>query len=142
MPARLAVRRLSDPIRVRLLDVIIGGVRIRARDYDHAELPAAGDEFTEWIAVAEPGAPVVKSDIRGVIRNAAAGAQADGVGMGALKIIEPEGGVEFTRVVLDQRELCPAHRFVGPGGRRRAFGFGGRARGGGGRARRENEITD
>ena len=34
--------------------VVVGRVRVGARDDDHAELAAAGDQFAERIAVAQP----------------------------------------------------------------------------------------
>ena len=66
-----------------------------------------------------------------VVRDAAAGAEADAVGARAPEVVEPEADVELRRIVLDERELRPAHRPVDPR-RRREPGCGpgrrGRAR--------------
>ena len=106
-----------NPLGMRLLRVVIGGVRIGARDDDHPELAAAGDEFAEHIALAEPRAAVVKRNRRRIIRDTPAAAEAHGVRFRARKIIEPELEIEFARlrVVLDERELRPAHGLVDPG---------------------------
>ena len=39
-----------DPVRVRVVYVLVDGVRIGARDHDHAQLAAARDQFAERIA--------------------------------------------------------------------------------------------
>ena len=41
--------------------------------------------------------------------------QAGGIRMRALEVIQPELHIEFARVILDQRQLRPAHGFVHPG---------------------------
>ena len=112
--ARLAVGGHRDPVGMGGLHIVIGGVRVGARDDDHAELAAAGDEFAEHIAVAQPGAAMVEGNLGRVIRHAAAGAEADGVRLGAREVIEPELQVELARVVLDERQLGPAHGLVDP----------------------------
>ena len=86
----LAVGIHRDPVGMRVVHVLVGGVRIGARDDDHAELAASGHQFAERIAVAEPLAAVVQRNLRGIVRDAAAGAQAGRVGMRALEVIEPE----------------------------------------------------
>ena len=108
-----------DPVRVRRLHVVVGGVRVGAGDDDHAEPPAAGDELAEHVAVAQPRAAVVERNLRRVVGHAAAGAQAGRVGVGAPEVVEPEADVELRRVVLDQGELRPAHRAGDPGRRGR-----------------------
>src|SRR5207342_1520278 len=96
-----------------------------ARDHYHAEAPAAGDELAEDVPLAEPGAPVMERHRGGVVGDAAAGAQADGVRARALEVVEPERDVELDGIVLDERELGPAHRLVDPGrGGRRRGGLG------------------
>ena len=127
----LAVGVDVNPLGMRGLGVVVGRVRIGARDHDHAEFAAARDEFAEHIAVAEPRAAMVKRNRRRVIRHATAAAQAHRVGFRARKIIEPERQVELARIVLDERELRPAHRLVDP--RRRGRNRGRRCGGAGDR---------
>ena len=115
MAARPALRVHGDPIWVRGLNVIIGGVRVGAHEDDQAQFAAAGNQFAQHVAVAQPGAAMVKWNLRRIIRHATAAAEANGVGVGAPEIIQPEGGVELAGVVLHQGELRPAHRFVHPG---------------------------
>jgi hypothetical protein len=64
-------------------------------------------------------ASMMERNIRRVIRDAASRAQADGVGMGAFEIVEPELKVELARIVFDERELRPTHRLVDPAWSRR-----------------------
>jgi hypothetical protein len=85
------------------------------RDHDHPELAATGDEFPEHIAVAEESAAVVERHLGGVVGNASARAEADGVGVDSFEVIEPELGIEFAGIVFDQGQLRPTHRFVDPG---------------------------
>ncbi len=108
-----------DPVRVRRLHVVVGGVRIGAGDDHHPELATPGDELAEHVAAAQPRAAVVEGDLGRVVGDAAAGAQAGGVGVRALEVVEPERDVELHRVVLDQGELRPAHRLVDPRRRER-----------------------
>ena len=120
VPARRAVGADVDPVGVRLLHVVVRRVRIGARDDDHAELATAGHEIAERIAVAEPLAAMMERHRGRVVRDASAGAQAHGVGLRAAEVVEPERRVELPRIVLDERELRPAHRTVDPRGIRRA----------------------
>ena len=115
MPPRLARRVDGDPVGVRGLHVVVGRVRIRARDHDHSELAAAGDELAEHVPLAEPGAAVVERNRGRVVGDTAARAEADRVRARAGEVVEPEGGVELDGIVLDERELGPAHRPRGPG---------------------------
>ena len=114
VPARLAVGVDGDPVGMRALRVVVGGVRIGARDDDHAELAAAGDQIAKRIAVTEPLAAMMERDRGRIVGDAAARAEADGVGFRALEVIEPELRIELARIVLDERELRPAHRAIDP----------------------------
>src|SRR6266516_3314075 len=68
-----------DPIRMRVAYVIVRGVRVGARDYDHAELAAAGDKFAERIGITDPLTAMVQRNFRRIIRDATAGTQTGGV---------------------------------------------------------------
>ena len=114
MAARFARRIHRNPIRVRRLHVVVGRVRIGAADDDHTQPAAAGNEFAEEVAIAKPRATVVERELGRVIRHAAARAEADRVGVSASEVIEPELEVELAWVIIDERELCPAHRSVHP----------------------------
>src|SRR6185503_19807646 len=114
MAAWPAIGLDGDPFRMRLLRVIVSGVRIGAGNHDQAEFAAASDEVPEGIGIGEPLAAVVKWNFCRVIRDAAAGAETNRVGAGALKVIEPKLWVEFAWVILHQSELRSAHRLVHP----------------------------
>ncbi len=105
-----------DPVGVRRLHVVVGGVGIGAGDDDHAEPPTAGDELAQHVAVAQPRAAVVKGDPGRVVGDTATGAEAGGVGMRAAEVVQPERDVELRRLVFDQCQLRPAHRPVDPRG--------------------------
>ena len=116
-PAPLGVH--GDPVRMRVVDVLMCGVRIGARDDVHPELATAGDEFAERVAIAKEPAAMVERDLRRVVGHATAGRQAGRVGVGALEVVEPELRVVLAGIVLDERQLCPPHRLVVPAGGRR-----------------------
>ena len=120
MPAGFPIGAHRDPIRVRRLHVVVGRMRIGAGDDDQAQLPATGHEFTKHVALAKPGAAVMERHLRRIIGHATPRAEAHRVRAGALEVVEPELGIELARVILDERELRPAHGFVHPARRRRS----------------------
>src|SRR6185369_9961147 len=73
---------------------------------------------------------MMKRDLRRIIGDTSAGAEAGRIGVGAFEVIEPEFVVVVAGVIFDQRELSPAHWFVRPtGSRSRGSGrFGGKQR--------------
>ncbi len=125
MATQLAAAVDRDPIRVRLPDVLISGVRIGPGDDVHAELAAAGDQISEWVGVAEPAAAVMKGDPRGIKSHASTGAETSGIGVGAFEVVEPELKIELAGVIFNESELRPAHGAIDPAW----FGAGGRALG-------------
>ncbi len=88
--ARISLRVDRDPIGVRSFGVVVCGVRVGADEHRHAEFAAAGDEFSEDVAIVEPRAAVVEGNCGGIVGDATAAAEADAVGTGALEIVEPE----------------------------------------------------
>ncbi len=114
VPALAAVGVDGDPVGMRVVDILVGRVRIGARHHDHAQLAAARHQLAEGVAVAQPRAAVMQRDLGGIVGHAAAGAQAGGIGMGAPEIIQPESEVVLAGVVFDQRQLRPAHGPVNP----------------------------
>src|SRR5215510_3238171 len=127
-----------NPIGVRLLHVVVCRVRIGAGDHNHPELATPGHEIAEHVACTEPGAAVMQWNLRGIIRDTTAGAQADRVGFRALEVVEPELEIELARVVFDQRELRPSHRLVHP----RRSGRGRDTEWLSGKRRRESELAE
>ena len=107
----------GDPIRVRVTYVIVGGMRVGAGDHHHAQSATPGDQFAEWIRIAEPLTAVVERHNRRIIRDATAGAQTGRVGAGAFEVIEPELRIEFAGIIFNEGKLCPAHGPVDPVGR-------------------------
>ena len=112
-----------NPVRMRLPHVVADRVRIGARDDAHAERAAAGDERAERIRLTEPRAAMVQRHLGRVVGDDAAGAERGGVGVEAAEVVEPELRVEAAGVVLDERELHPAHRPIEPA-RQQLAGFG------------------
>ena len=112
------LRRHGNPVGVRRPHLVADGVGIGARDDVHPERAAAGDERAERIAVPQPRAAMVQRHFRRVVRDDAAGAQAGGVGAHAAEVVEPELRIEAAGIVLDERELDPAHRPIEPPGQR------------------------
>src|SRR5260221_7006485 len=122
--ARRAVGADRDPVGVGGPDVLADRVGIGARDDLHAERAAPCHERAERIGLSQPRAAVVQRHFGRVIRDDAARAQRGGVGVQAPEIVEPEPGIELPGVVLDQRQLHPAHRPVEPAVRGRGWGGG------------------
>src|ERR1700733_2577343 len=99
MAALVALGIYGDPIGVRVVDVLAGGVRVGAGDDVHSLLAAALHDVPEGVHVAQILAAVVQWNLRGVEGHAASGAKAGRVGVDLLEIIEPEGKVVISRVV-------------------------------------------
>ena len=112
--SRFALGGHRDPIRVRGLDVIARGMRVRSRDDAHAQRTASGEQRAKWVALAQPLAAVVERDLRRVVGDNAACAQCGGVRVQRLEVIEPERWIEMPRIVFDERQLNPAHRSIEP----------------------------
>ena len=104
----------GDPIGVGVVDVLAGGVRIGASHHVHAQLAAAAHDVAKGVHVAQPLAAVLQRNFSGIERDAASGAQAGGIGVDSLKIIEPEGKVIIPRVIFYEGQLRPAHGAVVP----------------------------
>ena len=114
MAARLAVGFHGDPIRMSVVDVLMRGVGIHARGHNHAEFAAARQHFAKRVAIAEELAAVMQRHLGRIKGHASAGAQAHGIGMDPLEIVEPEAGIVAARVVLDESQLHPPHGPVEP----------------------------
>jgi len=116
VPARLAAGIDRHPLGMCGCGIVVNGVGIRAGDDDHVQCPASGDQLAQGIVVPNhERAAVVVGDLRWVIGHAPAGAETGAVGVNAPEIRQPLRRVVSSRVVLHQRELCPAHRAVEPG---------------------------
>ena len=114
MAARLAVGFHGDPIRMSVEDVLMRGVGIHARGHNHAEFAAAREHFAKGVAIAEELAAVMQRHFGGIKGHASAGAQAHGIGVDPLEIVEPEAGIVAARIVLDESQLHPSHGPVEP----------------------------
>ena len=62
---------------------------------------------------------MMQRDLRWIICDDAARAQRRRIGVQAPEVVEPERRIEAARIVLDQRQLYPAHRPIEPAGERR-----------------------
>ena len=109
-----------DPVRMGVVDVLVRRVRIGAGEHHHAHLAAAGHEFAEGIARAEPLAAIVQRDLGGIVGDATPRAQTSGIGVRALEVVQPEARIVLAGVVLDQRQLRPPHGTVEPARRLRS----------------------
>ncbi len=114
VPSFLAIRLHRDPVGMRIVDVLMDRVRVGARDDHHVQLAAPGHQIAECISAAEPLTAVVQRDLRRIIRHASARAEAGGIGVGALEVVQPEVEIVRARIVLHQRQLRPAHGPVEP----------------------------
>ena len=112
--AFLSARVDGDPIRMRVVHVLMRGVRVGARDDDHVPAAASFEELTERIRIAHPGASVMQRDRSGIVRDDAAGAQAGGVRVNSREVLEPELRIVPAGIVFDERELRPSHRPIEP----------------------------
>ena len=99
---------------MRLPHVVAHRVRIGARDHVHTEGAAAGDERAEWIGLTEPCAAMMQWDRSRIVGDDPARAERCSIGVEAAEVVEPELRVEAAWVVLDERELYPAHRPIEP----------------------------
>ena len=118
MLQRVACPRDRDPVGMRDAHLVAHGVRIRASDDAHAESAASDHELAEGIGLPEPRAAVVQRHLGRIVRDDSAGAERGGIGVEAAEVVEPELRVEPAGVVLDERQLHPAHRSVEPAGQR------------------------
>ena len=114
VPQRRAVARRRDPVGVGGAHLVADGVRIGTRDDLHALRAAARDQRPERIAVAKPCAAMVQRNLGRVVGDDAAGAQRGSVGVKPAEVVEPELRIEAPGIVLDQRQLHPAHRPIEP----------------------------
>src|SRR5438876_10572497 len=99
MSAFLSLSVDCDPVRMRVINVLMNRVRIGARDYDHVHFPASCHQLPEGIGFAHPRAAPVQWDLGGIVRHASSGAETGGVGVDAAEVIEPELGVVMAGVV-------------------------------------------
>jgi hypothetical protein len=114
MLQRLAVTGRRDPIGLSGAHLVADSVGIRARNHLHAQRTASRDERPEWIAVAKPRAAVMQRNLGRVVGDDAAGAERGGVGVQPPEVVEPEPRIEASGIVLDERQLHPAHRPIEP----------------------------
>src|ERR1700677_4155425 len=110
MAPLLALGINSNPIGVRVVDVLAGRMRIGPGDDVHSQLAASLHDVAEGVRTAEILAAVVQRNLSGVESDAAAGAEASRIGMDLPEIIEPEGEVVISRIIFDKGQLRPAHR--------------------------------
>ena len=94
--------------------VRVNGMRIGARQHHHIQRAAPGDQIAERVTIAQPRTAVMQRDVGGIVGHVAARTQARAVGVDAAEVVEPEVHVETAGVVLRQRQLRPAQRFVEP----------------------------
>jgi hypothetical protein len=60
---------------MRIMDPLVGRVRVSPHDHDHAKIPAALDQVAERVAVAEPPVAMVEGDLGRIVGDAAVGAR-------------------------------------------------------------------
>src|ERR1019366_5579160 len=99
---------------MRIVDVLMTGMRIRSRNHIHPELPAPRNDVAECVHGPEPSASIVERNLSWIKSDNASRAQAGRIGMNALEVVEPEREVAITGIVFDECQLGPAHRAVIP----------------------------
>ena len=112
----------GNPVGMRLPDVLARRMRVGSRDHVHAERAAAGDQRAERILVAKRVAAMVQRNLCRVVGDDPAGTERGGIGMQAAEVVQPELWIEAAGIVLDQRQLHPAHRPIEPAARRAGAG--------------------
>ena len=95
MTPLFAVRIDRDPVRVGIVNVLVAGMRIRARDHVHAELLGTFQHVPEGIHVAQPLAAIVQRNLRWIKSHASARVKSHGIRMDAL-----ESNPARTRIVI------------------------------------------
>jgi hypothetical protein len=104
----------SDPVWVRVENVLMTGMRIRTRNYVHSKLPAARDDISESVRRSKPSASIMKGDLRRIECDNTSSAQTSRIGVDAFEIVEPERKVVASGIVFHKRQLGPAHRSAMP----------------------------
>jgi len=107
----------GDPIGVGVVYILMRRVRIGPADHVHAEFAAACDEVTKRVHIAEILAAIVERNLGRIVRDAAAGGEASGVGMRAAEVVQPERRIVLAGIVFDKRQLRPTHGSAVPGRR-------------------------
>ena len=100
--ALLAVLIHREPVRMRVVNILMASVRVGAGNDIHAQFPAAMGYIAEGIHIPQPLAAVVQGNLRGVKSDATAGIQNCGVGMDPLEIVQPELHVVIAGIVFDK----------------------------------------
>jgi hypothetical protein len=109
VPALAAVLIDCDPIRMRVIDVLMTRMSIRPRNHIHSKLPASRDYIAERVHRPEPSASIVERDFGGKESYGASCAQTSGICMNLSEIVEPERKIVVSRIVFHKCQLCPAH---------------------------------
>ncbi|MDA2937942.1 hypothetical protein MYX75_06745, partial [Acidobacteria bacterium AH-259-A15] len=66
------------------------------------------------VAISHPIASMVQRNFGGIVGHAATCAQASGIRVDALEVVEPELQIVLWRIVFHQSQLCPPHWPVKP----------------------------
>src|SRR5580698_2812919 len=121
-----------EPIRMRMVYILVARMRIGARNHVHAKLAAARSNFSKGIPVSKPLAPVMKRHLSRIEGYASARVQNRGLRVNPFEVVEPESQVVISWIILDKAQLRPAHWPVIPASIFDA-GFASGARNSGGR---------
>src|SRR4029079_29291 len=102
---------------MRIVDVLMTGMRIRSRNHIHSQLPASRNDVAECVHGPEPSASIVERDLSWIKSDNASRAQASRIGMDAPEVVEPERDFVITGIVFNECQLGPAHWAVIPSSR-------------------------
>ena len=102
VPALLAVLIDRQPVRMRVVHILMACVRVGAGNYIHAQFPAAMGDIAEGIHISQPLAAVVQRNLGGIKGDTPAGIQNGGIGMDPLEIVQPELHVVIAGIVFDE----------------------------------------
>src|SRR5581483_9456527 len=114
MTALIAVLVDCDPVRMRVINILMTRVRVSSRHHVHAEFAAGCGDFSKGIAITEPFAAVMQRDLGWIKSDASAGVKQRCLRVTLLEVIEPERKVVISGIVFDETQLGPAHRPIVP----------------------------
>src|SRR5436305_14371809 len=125
-----------------IVDVLMNSMWIGTSNHVHTQAAATFDKIAEWVPIAHELAAVMHGNLGWVEGNATARAQASGIDVQTLEVVEPELELVVARIVFYKGYLRPPHGPVIPVGVRLRLSLRLREEGEGGRCdRRLYELT-
>ncbi len=102
MLALLAILIDCQPVRMRVVNILMACVCVGAGNDIHAQLAAAVRYIAKGIHIPQPLAAVVQGNLGGVEGDAPARIQNCGISMDSMEIVQPELHVVIAGIVFDE----------------------------------------